>query len=62
VNGPVAAPVRVEDGCDPNHSWKRRAAATNERKLAKEQLQRRTLGFAQEVQVTALTRAQMHGL
>lgn len=46
-SGPELAPVVELARCDANHGLSRRAAATNERVASLEQVQRRTLGFAQ---------------
>jgi hypothetical protein len=41
------APVRELARCDANHGLRKREAMTNERVASLEQVQRRTLGFAQ---------------
>lgn len=46
-SGPEMAPVVELARCDANHGLSRRAATTNERVASLEQVQRRTLGFAQ---------------
>lgn len=53
-SGPGTAPVSARQSCDANHGSRRGGARTNEVSLAKEKVQRRTLGFAQRGQAAFL--------